>query len=376
MFLLKRRLIIFLLLLNSAIIDAQTDIYDTGGPLMPEQAAYDVTHYNLDLFVNPADSSIKGFVIISAKIVQPVDHFVVDLDTLLSISAINEFYSDADSQYMLFERKIGKVQINLNTTRQPGELIKIRIDYGGKPLIAVRPPWTGGFQWSKTEDGYSWIATSCQGEGSDIWWPCKDHVSDEPDSMNINIRVPDPLFCASNGKLLSQESNDDSTTTYHWFVSNPINSYNVALNIAPYKLIDTTYTSIAGDEFPVMFWVLPQDYEKGLKFFPEILEHIKFFENLLGPYPFRADKYGVVQTPHLGMEHQTIIAYGAKFNNSAMTGKNWGFDALHHHEFSHEWWGNLVTCSDWNDMWLHEGFGTYMQALYVEKLSGPPAAPP
>jgi aminopeptidase N len=353
-----------------SLVLAQTDIYDSGGPLLPEQAAYDVTHYNLDLFINPADSTIKGSVTITAKIVQPLDHFVVDLDTLLIVDNVYEL-DDADKSYnKSYYRQSGKVRIVLNTTRQPGENIKLKIDYGGKPLIALRPPWTGGFQWTKTKDGLPWIATSCQGEGADIWFPNKDHVSDEPDSMNINIRVPDPLFCASNGRLLSQENHDDNTTTYHWFVSNPINNYNVALNIGPYKLIDTIYTSIAGDQFPVMFWVLPEDYEKGVNFFPEILEHLKFFEKLLGPYPFRADKYGVVQTPHLGMEHQTIIAYGAKFNNSAMTGRDWGFDALHHHELSHEWWGNLVTNSDWRDLWLHEGFGTYMQALYVEELQG------
>ena len=122
---------------------------------------------------------------------------------------------------------------------------------------------------------------------------------------------------------------------------------------------------------PVIFWVLPEDYEQGVHFMAEILKHLRFFEELLGPYPFRADKYGVAQTPHLGMEHQTIIAYGAGFDNSKMTRSvDWGFDALHHHELSHEWWGNMVTCADWNDMWLHEGFGTYMQVLYLEKTQG------
>ncbi len=361
--------VLYILLLSS--LFSQTGVYDSGGSLMHEQAAYDVTFYNLDLFVNPADSSIQGSVLIDAKIVQPIDRFVVDLDTLLSIQGITEINADGGQQLHKFIRDAGKIWITLNTTRQPGENISIKIEYGGYPLIALRPPWTGGFQWDETEDGSPWIATSCQGEGADIWWPVKDHVSDEPDSMRISIRIPSPLFCASNGRLESQVDNNDGTITYNWFVSNPINTYNVALNIAPYKLIDTVYTSVAGDKFPVMFWVLPEDYDKGRKFFAEILEHIRFFEDHLGPYPFRADKYGVVQTPHLGMEHQTIVAYGANFNNGAMTGgRDWGFDALHHHEFSHEWWGNLVTCSDWKDMWLHEGFGTYMQALYVEERDG------
>ena len=159
--------------------------------------------------------------------------------------------------------------------------------------------------------------------------------------------------------------------TYNWKISNPINNYNVALNIAPYKVITDQYRSVTGEMIPVFFWVLPEDYDKGVKRLPEFLDHLRFHEELLGPYPFRNEKYGIAETPHLGMEHQTIIAYGAKFDNGAMTnGIDWGFDALHHHELSHEWWGNLVTNADWKDMWIHEGFGTYMQALYLERTQG------
>ncbi|MCK5573785.1 MAG: M1 family metallopeptidase, partial [Bacteroidetes bacterium] len=348
---------------------ARTDIYDSGGPLMPEQAAYDVRFYDLTMSVHPSDSSINGSVLIRADVVQPMDMFVVDLDTLLTISKVTEIV-DQRELARSFERDMGKIWISLRGTRQAGESITMRIRYGGKPRVAPRPPWGGGLSWSQTEDSSAWIATSCQGEGPDVWWPAKDHVSDKPDSMGIHIRVPDPLICASNGRLRSIENHMDKTSTFHWFVSNPINAYNVALNIAPYELIEDTYESVSGDEIPVQFYVLPEDYEKGQKFLPEIIDHLAFHERTLGPYPFRADKYGVAQTPHMGMEHQTIIAYGARFNNAAMTGKDWGFDALHHHELSHEWWGNLMTNSDWRDMWLHEGIGTYMQALYVEEKQG------
>ncbi|MBN1300475.1 MAG: M1 family metallopeptidase [Melioribacteraceae bacterium] len=361
---------VIIILINSRAAFPQTGIYDTGGILMPEQAAYDVTYYDLSLFVNPSDSSIDGSVLIEANVLSPIEEFVIDLDTLLTIHNIVEMDEKSRNSNIGFTRKIGKVRIMLSSLYDKGSTLRVKIFYGGRPLIAKHPPWLGGFQWAKTRDGSPWIATSCQGEGSDIWYPSKDHVSDEPDSMGIHIRVPDPLFCASNGRLLSEEKHNDSTTTYHWFVSTPINNYNVALNIAPYKLIEDTYTSVSGDTFPVQFYVLPEHLEKGVEFFPEIIEHLEFYEKHLGPYPFRADKYGVVQTPHLGMEHQTIIAYGASFNNAAMTGKDWGFDALHHHELSHEWWGNLVTNSDWRDMWLHEGFGTYMQALYLEETQG------
>ncbi|MGB6121095.1 MAG: M1 family metallopeptidase [Bacteroidota bacterium] len=336
---------------------------------MPEQAAYDVRFYDLTLSVHPSDSSINGSVIIRADVVQPIDMFVVDLDTLLTISGVAEIGGKRERERS-FRRDVGKIWITLQRTRQAGESITLLIRYGGRPRIAPRPPRNGGFTWSQTKDSSAWIATTCQGEGPDIWWPAKDHVSDEPDSMGIHIRVPDPLICASNGRLISVEKHNDKTSTYHWFVSNPINNYNVALNIAPYKLIEDTYKSVAGDLIPVQFYVLPEDYEKGQKLFPQLIEHLNFFERTLGPYPFRADKYGVAHTPHLGMEHQTIIAYGAGFKNETYKRKDWGFDALHHHELSHEWWGNLVTNSDWRDMWLHEGFGTYMQALYVEEIDG------
>jgi aminopeptidase N len=368
------KVIMLLLVVLSVIFCGQlisaTDIYDSGGPLMPEQASYDVTYYDLSLYVNPMDSSISGSVRVEAKIVQPLDVFVLDLDTLLQVSSIQEI-TDNKSSELQYTHENGKIWIELKHTRQSNEFINVQVNYEGYPRIAPSPPWQGGFTWKFTEDGSPWIATSCQGEGADIWWPNKDHVSDKPDSMGIHIRVQEQLVVATNGRLESVESHDDQTQTYHWFVSTPISGYNVALNIAPYKVLSENYTSVSGDIIPVSFWVLPEDYEKGEAFFPEILEHLNFFERSLGPYPFRADKYGVAQTPHLGMEHQTIIAYGANFNNGAMTvGKDWGFDALHHHELSHEWWGNGVTCSDWRDMWIHEGFGTYMQALYLEETQG------
>ncbi|MFQ5583895.1 MAG: hypothetical protein ACE5GL_05625 [Calditrichia bacterium] len=221
-----------------------TEIYDTGGPLMQEQASYDVRFYDLSLTVNPSDSSIDGSVQIKADIVQPIDWFVVDLDTLLSIHKIIDMKKPGSESLMRFHREIGKVWIYLNRTHQPGEAVNLKIYYGDVPRIAKRPPWDGGFTWAKTADGSPWIATSCQGEGADIWWPMKDHVSDEPDSMGIHVRIPEPLVCASNGRLRNVEEHPDNTRTYHWFVSTPINAYNVALNIAPYRLIEKSYTSV------------------------------------------------------------------------------------------------------------------------------------
>lgn len=364
-------LLVSIILLSHSIVFAQTPILDSGGPLSPEQAAYDVTFYDLNVSIKPDTRELDGQVLVRAKVVHPMNHLVLDLDTLLSIQEIWDLSNPKKPVAAPFERKVGKVWIDLGFTRQAGEQVQVRILYGGKPRVAARAPWDGGFTWATTKSGAHWITTTCQGEGADLWWPCKDHVSDEPDSMAFTVRVPEPLVAACNGRLRNTVKHKDGTQSFHWYISTPINIYNVALNIAPYRSIEGPYKSVTGETFPVVFYVLPDDYEKGKKLFSEIFEHIKFYEKLLGPYPFRVDKYGVVQTPHLGMEHQSIIAYGANFNNGSMTGgKDWGFDALHHHEFGHEWWGNLVTNADWKDMWIHEGFCTYMQALYMEELKG------
>ncbi|NBU36461.1 MAG: M1 family peptidase, partial [Bacteroidetes bacterium] len=349
----------------------QTDILDSGGKLSSAQASYDVNFYDLKLQINPDEKHISGKLLIDAIIVQPLSEFVLDLDSLLKVEMIRQINPSKSFQNVSFSHINGKIVISLTHTFQAGENIKLEVLYSGKPRIAPNPPWEGGFTFSKTTSGAHWIATSCQTNGADLWWPVKDHVSDEPDSMALHIRVPNPLVVASNGKLVSAEKHADATTTYHWYISTPINVYNVALNIAPYEVISGKMRSVAGDEFPVVFYALPEDAEKAKKLFPEIIAHLQFYEKYLGPYPFRRDKYGVAQTPHLGMEHQTIIAYGAKFNNGSMTGgKDWGFDALHHHELGHEWWGNLVTNADWKDMWIHEGFCSYMQALYQEDRLG------
>lgn len=362
---------LFLLIAVLPLTAQRTAIYDSGGPLMTEQAGYDVTFYDLSVQLFPEERRLEGRLEVRAKVVHPMDWLVLDLDTTLAVSGATELLPGGQAQPLKVRRETGKVWIWLNHTRQHGESFRVQVSYGGNPRVAPRAPWDGGLTWAKTPSGAHWIATTCQGEGADVWWPVKDHVSDEPDSMALHVRVPEPLVAACNGRLLRTEQHADGTRTFHWYISTPINTYNVALNIAPYRVVEGQYRSVAGEDFPVVFYVLPEDYEKGRKLFQEILDHIRFYEKYLGPYPFRIDKYGVAQTMHLGMEHQSIIAYGARFNNGAMTGgRDWGFDALHHHEFGHEWWGNLVTNADWRDMWIHEGFCSYMQALYMEDREG------
>lgn len=363
----SRRILLSLpLLLATFFLQAQVRPLDSGGPLMPEQAAYDVTFYGMELEIFPRKQSIEGLIEVRAQVVQPMKYLVLDLHPDLKVDRVME-----RKEELGFETKGGKIWIDLGYTRQAREQVKVKVAYGGKPRVAPNPPWEGGFTWSETESGADWVATSCQTNGADLWWPCKDHVSDEPDSMALRITVPEPLVVATNGHFRGKRNPEQGKVTYDWYISTPINIYNVAMNIAPYVALEDEMKSVAGDMIPIVFYVLPEDEEKGKQLLPEIKEHLAFYEKYLGPYPFRKDKYGVVQTPHLGMEHQTIIAYGANFNNGSMTGgRDWGFDALHHHELGHEWWGNLVTNYDWKDMWLHEGTCSYMQAIYMEELEG------
>jgi len=336
------------------------DTLDSGGALPPEQAAYDVLHYDLALEVDPGKRSIHGALTVRAAVVAPLAVLVLDLDGRLAVESAEE-----DGAPRPFAHRDGRLTVELGRTVEPGAEVCVKVVYGGVPREAPRAPWDGGFTWKETKSGDPWIATTCQTIGADVFWPCKDHPSDEPQSMDLHITVPRPLVCASNGRLERVEEIDAKRWTFHWRVSTPINNYCVALNIAPYHTLREDYESVGGETFPVIFWVLPEDFAKGKKIFPEFLEHLRFFEETFGPYPFRADKYGVAQTPHLGMEHQTIIAYGNNFAPDP-----WKFDWLHHHELSHEWWGNLVSARDWSDFWIHEGFGTYAQALYTEKLQG------
>lgn len=357
---------VLLLLLVTAACSPQSQaqvppITDSGGPLDPEQAAYDVRFYDLALTLDPAAKTIDGRLTVHAAVVQPLDRLVLDLDTLLAV----EEATLEGGERVPVERQGGRLYLALGRTYQPGERVVATIRYGGAPRVAPRPPWSGGFTWATTPDGQPWIATSVQGEGADLWWPVKDHPSDEPDSMAIAVTVPAPLVVATNGRLRGVDTGPDGQRTYRWFVSTPINNYGVALNVAPYQALDTTYTSVTGEAVPVTFWVLPERAADGRRQLPQFLDHLAFYEELLGPYPFRADKYGVAHTPHLGMEHQTIIAYGSTFDDGDR-----GYDWLHHHELGHEWWGNLVTAFDWRDFWIHEGFCTYMQALYGERLRG------
>lgn len=345
-------------LLLACLARAQEPRNDSGGVLIPEQACYDVKHYDLVLAVDPAAESIEGTLTMRATLTAPAAKLALDLDPALTVHG-----AKLQGRPVQFAHENGRIWITTAHADELGAEIAIEIAYGGKPREARNPPWDGGFTWKKTKSGEPWIATSCQGEGGDLWWPCKDHPSDKPGGVDLHITVPKGLVVASNGRLQGKPKTSGKLATFHWRVVSPISNYCIALNIAPYVEIEDTFTCIDGTRMPIQFFVLPESVEKAKRCKDQFLDHLKVFEEILGPYPFRAEKYGIAETPHLGMEHQTIIAYGNGFKDEK-------YDWLHNHELAHEWWGNLVTCRDWKDMWIHEGFGTYMQPLYRERRFG------
>ncbi len=334
---------------------------ETGGVLMFEQAAFDVQNYDITLNVDQKTKSISGTTIMTAKTVIPTNVIVLDLDLPYTISKL----TDGAGHDLKYQRKEGKVWIWFPLTKQDGDEIKTSITYAGTPREAPRPPWIGGFMWKKTADGSDWISVALQNDGADLLFPCKDHPSDKPATVSMHITVPDPLIAVGPGKLESTKKNSGGTSTYNWRMTNPISNYSVVFNAAPYKTIKDTYRSISGDTLPIVFYVLPEDFAKGAGLVEQQKKYLAFYEKYLGPYPFRSQKVGIVETPHLGMEHSTAIAYGNQFKYDKD-----GTDGLLLHEFGHEYWANLVTASDWRDFWIHEGFQSYMDTLYQEYLHG------
>lgn len=364
----KKITLIFSLLVLTLNIFAQRPLgnrpTETGGAVPYEQAAYDVKKYDIWLSINPTEKSISGSTIVTAKIVQPINVFVLDLDTPFTVSDVSLINQNNETK-LKFERKGGKIWSYFPLTKQVNETVSIKVTYSGIPRIAPNAPWVGGFMWEKTKDGLPWIATAYQNDGADLMFPCKDYPSDKPETVEIHIRVPENLYAASVGKLQNIENHNDKTKTFHWLMSSPVPNYGITLNIAPYKLIEDTYQSVSGETFPIIFYALPESYEKGASLIAETKKYLAFFEEYLGPYPFRSEKLGIAETPHLGMEHSTIIAYGNKFRYDKD-----GFDWLMFHELGHEWWANLVTASDWRDFWIHEGFQSFFDTFYVEKTKG------
>lgn len=359
-----RSFALLLLLVVSSLAQRQVGVRptETGGPLLPEQAAFDVQAYDVSIKADPGTKSIRGTAVMTARVVAPTDVIVLHLDTPYAVDRIWTG-KGAGQTTLRFERQEGKLRIQFPQQLRRGENFETIITYSGTPRVAPNPPWVGGFIWAKTPAGADWISIAMQNDGADVLFPVKDHPSDKPELATLRITVPDPLVAVGPGKLAETVKNADGTSTYVWKMTNPIPNYSILFDAAPYRVIKDTTKSITGETIPIEFYILPESYDKGAKLIEETKKYNAFYEKYLGPFPWRSQKLGIVETPHLGMEHATHLAYGNKFQYNEH-----GFDWLQLHEFGHEWWANLVTARDWNDFWIHEGFQSFMDTLYLEHL--------
>jgi aminopeptidase N len=340
------------------------------GSITPERAWWDVAFYDLHVRIQPADSSISGFNRISYRVTGPAVDLQIDLQQPLQIDSVVQ--QDRRLEY----RRDGNAFFIRPVATQPvGSRQILTVYYHGRPQVARRAPWDGGFVWTADSLGHGWIATACQGTGASVWWPTKDTQADEPDSQRVVITVPDSLRDVSNGRLRSVTPNGDGTTTYDWFVSEPINNYDIAVNAGDYAHWSDSYAGESG-LLTLNFWPLAYHLDSARRQFAQVKPMLACFEHWFGPYPWYADGYQLVETPHLGMEHQSAIAYGNHYLNGYLgrdlsgTGRGLTWDFIIVHESAHEWWGNSLTTADLADMWVHEGFANYAEGLFVECQSG------
>ena len=333
----------------------------SSGTLSANQALYDVQHYRLELDVDPERKFIEGVVVMQAVALATLSLVELDLDPRFEVLA-----ALIDGEPVHFHSEDGKLILSGSSIPANNEFTTT-VSYRGRPYEAENPPWDGGFVWAKTEAGEHWIATAVQGRGCDLYWPCKDHISDKPElGADMLITVPSSLTAVMNGVLLSQLSLGESTT-YHWRTQNPISAYHLALNIGPFKKYEIQHSNaLTENPIPVIYYHVTNDMGKIKKLIEEdFIAQLEFFERTLGPYPWGEEKIGIVEIPYLGMEHQTMNGYGNGYELDS-----YGFDWLMQHEFSHEWFGNLMTQAESEDFWLHEGFANYMQPVYAQQVIG------
>jgi aminopeptidase N len=340
------------------------------GSITKERAWWDVKYYHLDIKVNPADSTISGSNTIRYKVLNSYNRMQIDLQEPLEIKKVTQ-----DGKELKYQRDGNAFFIELVAIQNAGEIKEIQVFYGGKPKIAVRPPWDGGITWSKDANGKPFIASTCQGLGASVWWPNKDHMYDEVDDMLISVNVPKNLMDVSNGRLQSIIDLKDGTRTFNWYVSNPINNYGVNINIGDYVTFSEIFKGEKGD-LDCDYYVLRDNLAAAKIQFKDVGRMLKAFEHWFGPYPFYEDSYKLVEAPYLGMEHQSSVTYGNGFKNgyrgTDLSGTGWGlkFDFIIIHESGHEWFANNITYKDIADMWIHESFTNYSESLFVEYYYG------
>jgi aminopeptidase N len=368
-----RNFTVFLLVAFSLPVVAQHHFtrQDTlRGSITPERSWWDLTYYHLDIKVNPFDSTIVGSNTINYSVLKEHKTIQIDLQLPLRIDSVVQ-----SGKVLKAVREINAWFIELEEVQSVDDAKSLKVYYSGKPRVARHPPWDGGLVWKKDESGLPFAATACQGIGASVWWPCKDHMYDEPDSMAISVNVPNPLINVSNGRLRKVEPLNNQTTTYHWFVSNPINNYGVNINIADYAHFSEVFE---GENGPLTcdYYVLKNNLQKAKKHFEEVPRTLKAFEHWFGPYPFYNDGYKLVEASYPGMEHQSSVTYGngyiKGYQGVDISGSGWGlkYDYIIVHETGHEWFANNITYKDAADMWIHEGFTAYSECLFVEYYYG------
>ncbi len=341
------------------------------GSITPERAWWDLTYYALSIRTNLDSQLIQGSNEVHYRVLQPGQVLQIDLQPPLRLER-----AEQDGEPLTIERA-GRQSfyIKLKKQQMPGALESVTLWYSGRPRRARNAPWDGGFSWAKDSQGRHFVGTSCQGLGASSWWPCKDHPYDEPDSQTVRLTVPMPYDAVSNGRLRRVQVNSDSTRTFEWHVQNPINNYGITLNVAVYTHFSDTFLGEKG-VLTLDYYVLPENLDKARVQFRQTKDMLRAFEYWFGPYPFYEDGYKLVEAPFLGMEHQSAIAYGNNYRNgyrgSDLSRTGWGkhWDYIIIHESGHEWFANSITYSDIADMWVHEGFTSYSEGLFVEYYQG------
>lgn len=340
------------------------------GSITKERSWWDLNYYHLDIKVNPNEKSITGSNTIKYTVLEPYNRMQIDLQYPMEISKAIQ-----DGMELQYQRDGNVYYLDLVSPQIIGQSKEITIFYGGKPKVAIKPPWDGGITWSKDSNGKPFIASTCQGLGASVWWPNKDHMYDEVESMLISVNVPNDLTDVSNGRLQSVIDMKDGTKTFNWIITNPINNYGVNINIGDYVSFSEEFKGEKGI-LDCNYYVLRENLDKAKMHFKEAPRMLKAFEYWFGPYPFYEDSYKLVEAPYLGMEHQSSITYGNKYGNGYLgrdlSGTGWGlkFDYIIVHESGHEWFANNITYKDIADMWIHESFTCYAENIFVEYYYG------
>lgn len=353
----------------------------------PYRAWWDVVQYDVSVRPDPSTRSIVGTTQIAFDALTEGQRMQVDLQQPLVVDSIlTEVASFKEGAIMVMDQAVpfqhegNVVWVELPHRMKQGEASSITVHYHGVPIAAKNPPWDGGWIWKTDKNGAPWMSVACQGLGASAWYPCKDLQSDEPDrGASLHITVPDGLQAIGNGRLRTQRKNADGTTTWDWQVKSPINTYNLVPYIGKYAHWSDVYEGVSG-KLDLDYWVLEANAEKARAHFEQVKPMLACFEQWLGPYPFYADGYKLVEAPHLGMEHQSAVAYGNQYRMGYLgmdrsgTGRGLLWDYIIIHESGHEWFGNSITTADIADMWVHEGFTDYTETIYTECQQGKKAA--